>query len=332
MAAPIILDHNQERQSSPCDREQTWHDVTGVRGTRRRERAKLQLPHIRPALVGQFRALVFWDLRIILQLPTVVSEVDHVLQHEPVAALEPRVLAHRRDPREVHLYVLLCVRLVDVRPDSREQLAEALDVLGVGRLNRDELQEALVHDGFLQHALFVELPDELHVAEHSLTRLEVLLALPGLLRLLAFLSVLCHRLADFAAVGRAVPLLLLSHGLHRHISALKLLLALVEEDPAEGDFLRVVLRVRELGQLLADRLAEARVKLTEHRLRERPVEDLLDEALQGRRGLNLDLEELWGKPPKVVMGELVEEAPVGLLALLLLGVLGQGHPRSVGVG
>mmetsp|Transcript_35169 Transcript_35169/g.83438 ORF Transcript_35169/g.83438 Transcript_35169/m.83438 type:complete len:286 (-) Transcript_35169:43-900(-) len=285
MAAPIILDHNQERQSSPCDREQTWHDVTGVRGTRRRERAKLQLPHIRPALVGQFRALVFWDLRIILQLPTVVSEVDHVLQHEPVAALEPRVLAHRRDPREVHLYVMLCVRLVDVRPDSREQLAEALDVLGVGRLNRDELQDALMHDGFLQHALLVELPDELDVAEHSPTRLEVLLVLPGLLLLALCLSALLvdnlslfYLLLFFGGVlrlcfallvtiaGPAILLLLLGDDLHRGISALKLLLALVEEDPAEGDFLRVVLRVRELRQLLADILAEARGKLTECRL------------------------------------------------------------------
>mmetsp|Transcript_22778 Transcript_22778/g.66988 ORF Transcript_22778/g.66988 Transcript_22778/m.66988 type:complete len:219 (-) Transcript_22778:315-971(-) len=181
----------------------------------------------------------------------------------------------------------LCARVVEKWADGRHQLAQALDLVLVGLLDvAEQLDEALVHDLLGEHLLLVELADEADVAEHPLLRAHA----DQLLLLLG--RVLAQRL---------------QLGLD-HILLLKLLLALVEQQPLEGDGLAArVVRVVELGEGLGAARAERRVHRAEHRLGERLVEDVVDDADHVGARLDGQLEELAGELVELLGGELVED-------------------------
>mmetsp|Transcript_24564 Transcript_24564/g.62188 ORF Transcript_24564/g.62188 Transcript_24564/m.62188 type:complete len:391 (-) Transcript_24564:1615-2787(-) len=106
-----------------------------------------------------------------LELPVVLTQRHNVLQHEAVPCIEAlRCLLQVHHAREVCVDMLACPLVVDVLADREQQLAEALDLLLVGAvlLRAEQLDQALVHDLFSEHLLFVELADETDVAECTL--------------------------------------------------------------------------------------------------------------------------------------------------------------------
>lgn len=105
--------------------------------------------------------------------PTVISEVNNILEHEAQTAFQALVVGQLCNALEVYVHVLFCLFVVDLGSDGAHQLAEALHVLRVGGFDiPQQLLYAFVHDPLSEHLLFVEVTNKLDVSKHPFSSLE----------------------------------------------------------------------------------------------------------------------------------------------------------------
>mmetsp|Transcript_77252 Transcript_77252/g.238474 ORF Transcript_77252/g.238474 Transcript_77252/m.238474 type:complete len:420 (-) Transcript_77252:382-1641(-) len=216
------------------------------------------------------------------------GKLDPLAVH-PSAVRPLSLLQIQQAPRHLDERLLARWHGLECMPDGHQQLHCALDHVLLGHprcvVAEGELLNHRADDASGEQLPQEEVPDELHVCQHS-----VLPPLPPELELLG-----------------VVPLQVLVHRREGRRQGLKLVLAYVEEHGLEGQRLAPV-RAGELREGGPQRKDEVSVGLAVVRLGDRLLEDQGDDVLQLLGALDLHLANLLGNGRDALGADFVQQA------------------------